>query len=132
MSELRMTDHGPVTVESTYCPGDHNGRYSIGDIKYWNRTRGFYFFERATMRFFRSRIASAPYHGKGGVFFITSEQFVGSDGHSAPRKYTVRRFDPLTGDCETAKYTADGSSAFNELRHLSDARDIARKLARGE
>ncbi len=93
---------------------------TISEIKAANKRAGFYFFERATLRFFRSRIERAVYEGPGGVYFVTSEQFVGSE-YTAPRMWTVRKFWPETGDCETA-------GKFNELPR-EDAMKIARALA---
>ena len=97
---------------------------TMADIRYANRSKGFHFFDRAAMRFFDSRVVSAPYQGAGGCFFITSEQFHGSGGYSAPRKFTIRQFDPISGDVGTA-------GQFNEILHIEDARLLARKLAKG-
>ena len=96
-------------------------RYRIADIKRQNAEAGQHFFERSTMRFFDSRIESQPYHGPGGIYFITSEQFHGSQG-SAPRKYTIRQFNPENGHVWTA-------SEFNKLDCIDDAREAARSLA---
>lgn len=98
-------------------------QYTITDIKAANKAAGLNFFERGTMRFFDSKVASKPYSGPGGVYFVTSEQFHGSDGHSAPRKYTVRKFDPATGVVNTP-------GAFNAMS-MEQARWMARDLARG-
>ncbi len=56
-----------------------------------NRRIGHYFFEASSKRFFDSRIGTKLF---GGRFFITSEQFHGSDGYHATRKYTVREVKP--------------------------------------
>ena len=99
-------------------------RYTVSDIKAANKAAGQFFFERSAMRFFDSRIErGGPYCGPAGVFFVTSEQFHGSQG-SAPRKYTVRQFDPTTGSVDTP-------GKFNDILYLGDARDEARKAARG-
>lgn len=98
--------------------------YTIADLKAANARAGFHFFERATMRFFDSRIVPAgPYCGAGGVYFVTSEQFHGSQGSEA-RKFTVRQFNPTTGDIDTA-------GRFNEIRTIEDARVTAKAFARG-
>ena len=96
----------------------------MADIRKSNKDAGFHFFDRAAMRFFDSRVESAPYKGPGGVYFITSEQFYGSVS-SEPRKYTVRMFNTTTGEVTTVK-------PYNEIRHIEDAREAARKLAKGE
>ncbi len=61
---------------------------SIDAIKAANERAGHYFFERSSMRFFNSKVASQTViHG---CYFITSEQFC--DGsYVAPRKYTIRQ-----------------------------------------
>lgn len=108
---------GPFTVESMpRCR-------TMADVKRSNREAGFHFFDRATMRFFDSRVESGLYRGPGGVYFITSEQFHGSTGSQA-RMFTVRKFDTATGDVDTC-------GKFNELRFIEDARDLARQLAKG-
>lgn len=75
--------------------------WTIEDIKAANERAGFFFFEPATLRFFRSRVHSDVYQGPGGVYFVTSEQFRASNGYTAPRLFTVRRFDPETGSADT-------------------------------
>ena len=68
-----------------------------------NGQAGRFFFERDTMRFFRSRVCgSTLVCGPGGVYFVTSEQFQGSDGVRDARRFTVRKFDPADGDVTTA------------------------------
>ena len=63
---------------------------SITEIKEANRASGQYWFEQSAMRFFRSKIESKVIRGR---YFITSEQFVASNGQADPRRYTVRRAD---------------------------------------
>lgn len=58
------------------------------------------------------------------MYFITSEQFHGNNGHVGQRKYTVRKFTPETGDVGTA-------GKFNELTRAS-AIGAAKRLAAGE
>jgi hypothetical protein len=99
-------------------------RYTITDIKGINADHGLHFFERGTMRFFRSKVERGVYQGPGGIYFVTSEQFVGSNGIADRRKYTVRKFKPETGECCTV-------GAFNECSNLSDARDWAKSYAKG-
>jgi len=96
--------------------------WDIDDIKMADRAAGRYFFEQSSMRFFRSRIGNTVYQGPGGIYFITSEQFVGSQ-ETAPRKFTVRRFIPDPVDIRTV-------SDFNNLTR-SQAHTIAKRLAKG-
>lgn len=101
------------------------GRFEmeIYDIKLANRQAGQHFFEPGTMRFFDSRIGQTVYEGPGGVFFTTSEQFHGSNGYTAVRKYTVRRFDPKTGHVTTMR-------DFNDLTRSAAVR-VAQRCADG-
>lgn len=83
-----------------------------------------HYFEPATMRFFNSRIEPRVYQGAGGIFFVTSEQFHGSDGRSNLRKWSVCKFKPETGDI-------DRHGPFNEMNR-TDAMRMAKRAARGE
>ena len=95
----------------------------IDEIKQANARAGYYFFAPATMRFFRSRVSSTIYQGVGGIYFITSEQFVDSNGVRASRRFTVRQFNPITG---MIKSVGD----FNKLTY-SMAQKTAKNLAKG-
>ena len=87
------------------------------EVKSANRVRGHHFFEPGAMRFFRSRIGSALY---GGRYFITSEQFEGSNGYRAERAFTVR--EALTdGTIETV-------GAFQAYATRAQALGAIRKL----
>ena len=99
-------------------------RYTIRDIKRMNKNSGLHWFSPDTMRFFRSRVGDKVYQGNGGVYFISSEQFVGSDGRSGERMYTVRKFDPVTASIDTV-------GDFNKLTY-QQARYAASKLAKDE
>ena len=89
--------------------------YDIDDIKRINRYKGGHFFEPKTMRFFDSRVLSTVYQGPGGVYFLTSERFHGSTV-TGPRLYTVRYFNPETGDCGTL------NGVYNELTKTAAVR----------
>ena len=88
---------------------------TISKIKAANKAAGHHFFDRATMRFFQSRIERGLYQGKGGVFFITSEQI-----HEDGRTYSVRQFDPATGHVTTLQ---------GGVAEYSDAHTLGRKAA---
>lgn len=85
----------------------------ISQIKRANELAKQYFFEPATMRFFRSRVAPGVY---GGRYFITSEQF---DANS-PRLYTIREVAP-NGHIETV-------GEFQQYETLDKAKRAVRKL----
>ena len=59
---------------------------TIEQIKQANEQAGRYFFERETLRFFKSRVSDRTYPAADGrTFFVTSER-----GPLAFRRYTVR------------------------------------------
>lgn len=82
--------------------------WTMTAIKAANKAAGRYWFEPGTLRFFDSHVGQTVYQGAGGVYFVSSERFHGSRGYSAPRRYTVRQFDPETGAVDTV-------GPFNEL-----------------
>jgi hypothetical protein len=86
---------------------------SVTEIQAAAKARGSHFFDRETMRFFRSRILPEIYKGSGGVYFVTSEQ-----GPNGLRRFTIRKFDPVTADIE----------AFGPFYKLT--RERAQRLAR--
>lgn len=91
---------------------------TIGELKEANREAGFHFFDRDSMRFFRSRVLPNLYVGCGGIYFVTSEQF--SD--ASKRSFTVRVFDPATASVDTF-------GDFNELDR-AEALTLARRAAK--
>jgi hypothetical protein len=97
--------------------------WTIEAIREADSRAGRHFFSPDTMRFFRSRVLPTVFQGPGGVYFITSEQFVGSDGVSKPRKYTVRNFTSDPVDIRTV-------SDFNQTSK-KQAQTIAAVLAAG-
>lgn len=59
---------------------------TIEQIKTANAAAGHHFFDRDTLRFFKSRIGSRTYVGRDGrTYFVTSEK-----GPNRVRRYTVR------------------------------------------
>lgn len=98
--------------------------FTMYDIELANRQAGFHWFEPSSKRFFRSRYGQTVYHGPGGIYFVSSEQFEGSSGNRAERLFTVRRFESETGNVGTV-------GAFNVLkRHRAHA--LAVKCAAGK
>ena len=63
------------------------------DFQLLNRQKGFHFFERATMRFFKSRVSN--WDEQTGLF-ITSEK-----GPSNVCKYTIRQANFKSGAVDT-------------------------------
>lgn len=98
--------------------------YTIEDIRTANFKADGHFFDHSTMKFFSSRILPKVYQGKGGYYFITSEQFTPSSGFPESRKFTVRRFRP------EADASIDTVGGFNDLSRR-DAMRIAARLSAG-
>lgn len=88
---------------------------NIRQIEYANTNAGQHFFDPATMRFFRSRIASRTVIN--GRYFITSEQF----DASSPRLYTIRRAND-DGSIDTV-------GEFQQYETVEAAKAAARKLS---
>ena len=92
--------------------------YSTADIE---RVHRGHWFSANTKRFFHSRIGSTVYQGLGGVYFVSSEQFSDFQGYTAPRRYTVRRYDSDRDSIETV-------GEFNTLTR-STAHRLAKRYA---
>ncbi len=75
--------------------------WTMAAIKEANAAVGGHWFSRGALHFFSSRLPKSVHQGPGGVYFVTSEQFLPSRGDPAPRRYTVREFDPVTGNVDT-------------------------------
>jgi len=97
---------------------------TIEEIIKKNNAIGHHFFDKETIDFFKSKTHYKAFYGKGGVFFITSEQFVGST-HTGKRLYSVReaKEDGKVG-------TADGTE-FQQFTNEADAKVAATQLANG-
>ena len=67
---------------------------TMNDVKAFNKEKGFYFFSKATMQFFNSRIETGLLHGG---FFITSEQ----REVFTKRRYLIRKLNYQTGNINT-------------------------------
>ena len=88
------------TCRPKYNPPDGFDPQDVDDIKRASHAKGSHFFDRDSMRFFRSRVLSTIYKGQGGIFFVTSEQY--ADYHrTGPRLFTVRQFHPADADIST-------------------------------
>lgn len=79
----------------TDCIKERKRLFSLADVKELNREAGQHFFDRDTMRFFKSTIETGLL--KGG-YFITGES---QTGYGSNRKYTARKVDYLNGSIET-------------------------------
>jgi hypothetical protein len=85
-----------------------------------------HWFDKETLRFFRSRIGELAYDdGNGRAYFVTSEQFVQYEPryYVAPRKYTVRCYTWSTHHISTV-------GEFQAYASRSGANAAAERLAR--
>jgi hypothetical protein len=83
---------------------------SIDKIKQVNRNAGLFFFSPGAIRFFSSRCGETTYCGRGGVYFVTSEQCKGEarfGTYTKKRAYTVRKFNPETCDILAEKLSKE-------------------------
>lgn len=88
---------------------------TISDVRAANKAAGHHFFDRDTMRFFRSRVVSGLYAGR---YFITREIF------GERPTFTVREVSP-SGKVESAH----GTVLDDRRSTLEQARELARELA---
>lgn len=94
-------------------------------VKKADRDAGHHWFEPGAMRFFRSRSPQTVLKVGDRAYFVTSEQFVPSEGPPAPRLYTIRVYDLKTGSIETypdhhtgwQKYRS-GTQAMTDLKRI--------------
>lgn len=99
-------------------------QYTI-DVERINRQHGYHFFDAATMKSFNSKIESEVYDN---LCFVTSERDKGfwREGHKCAawdgkRRYTVRVFNPATGEIDTV-------SEFGQFATLSAAKRFCEKI----
>lgn len=100
---------------------------TIEQIKDANRKAGRFFFEPETLRFFRSRISQAVCPlPNGAALFMTSEQFVASNGWKAPRKWSLRLAKP-DGDIDSVGDFQAFNSRGAALRMMQKLADWCRR-----
>lgn len=121
-----------ITVKSevTYDVADYGTPMGIDEIRSLVSRSGSHFFDRDTMRFFKSRVDYAVYTGKDGWYFVTSEKHVSAYLHiNEPRLYTVRclRLENYDGTPGIELYELEN---FQHYRSLNTARTAARHAAK--
>ena len=71
---------------------------TIADLRSANKQAGMHWFSPATMRFFKSKVASRLRSGDGKTgYFVTSER----QSETRPRLFTIRKADLVTADIDT-------------------------------
>lgn len=88
---------------------------TMQNLRHFNRSQGYGFFEPRQMRFFRSQVQTRPPYA--GRVFVTSE----ARGWGHPRMYTVR----MIQDDGSIKTIGD----FQQFHLRSSAHDFARTFA---
>lgn len=91
--------------------------FKITDFKRKNQETGHHFFDKGWIRFFDAKIETKGNLIKG-KYFITSEQFHGSEGSDA-RKYSIREAMP-DGSVKTI-------GDFNTFKSEEEAKDYIEK-----
>ena len=86
---------------------------TIDTIKSSNVAAGFHWFDKDTMRFFRTTVYPEVFEGPGGVFFVTRET-----NPQGITRYSLRTFQPETGDVSTA---VNGFFAYSTKRQAMAA-----------
>lgn len=110
--------------------GEH---LDIDEIKRLCERAGSHFFEPQALRFFRGRVNWQTFAGSDGWYFVTSEQFRGSNGHTEPRRYTVRRVWYRPNDAgELIDVEIDTVGEFQAYPTLHRAVKVAHDCARGK
>lgn len=91
---------------------------------------GSHFFDKDTMRGFKSRLYDVVFTGKDGWYFITSEKHEWHTSYgsgSDPRKYTIRRLRPNTAGDDLR---LDTLGEFQQYPTLKRAITAARRFAK--
>ena len=109
------------TCRPKYNPPDGFNPTDIDDIKRANHAKGGHWFDRETLRFFRSRVLPTLYKGQGGIFFVSSEKCTHLYGKPELRRFTVRQFHPADADVSTV-------GEFNKLSRAQAIR-LAQQVA---
>lgn len=89
---------------------------SMSEVREANKAAGYHFFDKATIRFFKSRIEAGPFKAN---YFITSEQF-----EQEPRRYTIRQAF-ANGSVMTV-------GEFQEYETLKEAKAAIKRIQNGE
>lgn len=89
--------------------------YTIDDIRLACVGKS-HFFDKETMRWWKTRVSECVFQGHQGVFFVTSDKPGGNS-----RSYTVRRFDP-------EKCTIEAASKFGAFATLKQAKAWANRI----
>lgn len=92
----------------------------------YNPGVGRHWFDRSSMRFFRTVLPRQGYQADDGtIYFVTSEQFVDSRGNQDPRRYTIRKMTvtkSVTNDEYKQNHTAVAISTIGEFNKITTSK----------
>lgn len=88
--------------------------------------RSRYFFSPSTMRFFNSRLESVLAKGDD-IYFVTSEQFIDTDGTADPRFYQVRISRLNVSEYQIDTIEPEGDKGYYST--LEDAKAAMKSIA---
>lgn len=119
-----------VRTDYTVDVPEYGEHMDIDHLQYLMRQTGSHFFDKDTMRFFRSRVDYHVYAGVDGWYFVTSEKHVSHySGINEPRLYTVRRMSVVTRDNGSDDLGLFELENFQAYRTLETARRRAKYYA---
>lgn len=97
------------------------GIYSIEDLAkhYQAKTRG-HWFDKDTLRFFRSRLNENLFYCGTVILFITSEH----GPHQPKRRYSIRQYNPSTGSIETVGLGFQGYASLAAAKRAAQLKTI--------
>lgn len=88
--------------------------YTINQIQDEMTAAGSHWWDRDSMRFFRTRVSEKCYQGSGGIYFVSSETC-----GDQPRAYSVRQYKPESKQIDTI---GDFNSLTRAQAHTEAAR----------
>ncbi len=91
--------------------------YTINGIQAEMTADGSHWWDKSALRYFGSRISSKVYQGKGGIYFVSSEQF----DSTRPRGHSCRQYDPATKQISTVR----GFNCFTRAQAHHEAARLA-------
>lgn len=118
-------------VDYTIEIPDYGTPISIGELIEFVKRSGSHFFDRDTLRFFKSRVDDVTFTAPDGWYFVTSEKHESAfAGINEPRLYTVRCLRAVPADAGGLELRLLELEGFQQYQTLTRARTAARRAAR--
>jgi hypothetical protein len=125
-----ITKHSSYTFEVP----DYGSHLDIDTLQDIVKRSGSHFFDRETMKWFRSKVDAYTYSAPDGWYFVTSEKHESAfAGINEARAYTVRRMSVGTldnGSQDIQLYELEGFQHYATLNRARTAARLAAKEAR--